>query len=276
MANLRIYTIYKFLQLSLIHTSSPTNFLNLNHKHLEIKKGIYSKHKLNQIIPNKHKLISQPLKKFISKPEINFPIILKPDWGESSLGIKKVNNKINLDKLINNKQIKIEKYFVQQFNQFNIEYDIVFLKNQITKNIEISEITTVSTTNKDKITGINHNSNYKNITSQFSKTEIIKLQNNLNWLNKNFNSGKITLKSNSNKELLNNNFKVIETNILFPLPNSVHTLKTNKEKKKVISKHLTKMIKLSKITKKEINLFQTIEFYLKNQIHKFKLKNNNI
>ena len=187
MANLRLYTIYKYFQLSIKHKSSFLNLLNLNYKYLEIKKGIYSKHKLNQIIPNKIKLNSQTLTNFKINPKINYPIILKPDWGESSLSIFKINNTQELNNIIKQKNIIITNYFVQEFDNTDIEYDILFIKNIQTNKLEISEITTVSTQNKDKITGIYNNSIYQTITKQFTPLELIQIKNNLNWLNTKFN-----------------------------------------------------------------------------------------
>ena len=273
MANLRLYTIYKYFQLSIKHKSSFLNLLNLNYKYLEIKKGIYSKHKLNQIIPNTIKLNSQTLTNFKINPKINYPIILKPDWGESSLSIFKINNSEELNKIIKEKNIIITNYFIQEFDNTAIEYDILFIKNIQTNKLEISEITTVSTQNKDKITGIYNNSIYQTITKQFTPLELIQIKNNLNWLNTKFNVGKITLKANSKQDLLKNLVKVIEINILFPLPNSIHTKANTKQKKQLINNHLEKIIKLSKQTKNQITLIETLEFYIRNQIHKYKLLN---
>jgi hypothetical protein len=271
MTNLRLYTIYKYFQLSIKHKSSILNLLNLNYKHLQIKKGIYSKHKLNQLIPKKNKLISQKLSEFQTKPKIKYPIILKPDWGESSLSIFKINSNKELKEIIKQKEIRIDNYFIQEFDNSNIEYDIIFIKNIKTNQLEISEITTVSTKNKDKITGINNNSIYKTISNKFTPLELNQILQNLSWLKNKFNIGKITLKANSHQDLILNLSKVIEINILFPLPNSIHTNSSITHKKQLINNHLEKIIKLSKQTKKQITLSQTLEFYIKNQIHKYKL-----
>lgn len=67
----------------------------------------------NGIFCPKTKMDNESIEEYLAT--VNFPLALKPREGRGSVGFKKVNNKDELYKLINEKIISVEEYVIQEF-----------------------------------------------------------------------------------------------------------------------------------------------------------------
>ncbi len=319
--NFKPFFLMYYFYYSFKNRISPLKFASVNMDLKSIKKGYYSKHKLNKNIAKKNLLKSYLINKNLSilenikKIESNFkyPLILKPDWGESSIGVKKVENRYRLNlllKIISKTNIK---FLVQKFSNLKYEIDILYVNDNSKKLIiDITQVKNpfiigngrdnlkiliennfkkyknellnlnkiflnkIIKKNKivylTKINSMNYGSKFINIIDKFSNKEKEIILKNISKF-ENFKFAKITIKTNNYKDLILGNFKVIETNILFPLKSSLISNKIKKETKIEIKDYIKKLIPIVKHSKNNISFFNLCKFYIKNYIHKQKIKN---
>lgn len=115
----------------------PTRFFYANLAYLDPSLGLYSKQKINDTIPAQWQLksVALPMEKsarswfqLISK-EIAFPLFLKPEWGENSLGIYHIHNARTLKSVL--KKIKGGNlpYLCQEAAPSGKEYDLFYVKS---------------------------------------------------------------------------------------------------------------------------------------------------
>jgi len=149
---LRIYTIFTYLSLSLKNKISPLRFLSINKEHISFEKGNYSKHKINKSIPAKFLLksilisLDQTLDVNVTDLEKKFayPFIIKPDWGESSLGVWKINNTKELKKRLFQILKRKIQYMAQEYCKYEKEYDILYIaSNKNPQKKKILDITRI-------------------------------------------------------------------------------------------------------------------------------------
>ncbi len=147
--------------------------------------GLNSFAKINNLIITHSEAISSALcfnkrllKKFLKKNlnilspreikyknQIKYPVILKPNWGGSSKGIKFLNNKNELNKRINNNQNLIEEVI------YGKELTVTVIENN--NKIEALGVTEIEFDNKH----YDYNAKYKkNKSSHFLPARISKLQ----------------------------------------------------------------------------------------------------
>ena len=104
-------------------------------------------------------------KEIIHKNQIKYPVILKPNWGGSSKGIKFLNNKNELNKKINNNQNLIEEVI------YGKELTVTVIENN--NKIEALGVTEIEFDNKH----YDYSAKYKkNKSTHFLPARISKLQ----------------------------------------------------------------------------------------------------
>ncbi len=260
--------IFYYIYWSLYCRVLPWRYFQINAKHFNAVKGIYSKIDIDKLIPKKWLLAQHYATK--DKLPYQFPIFVKPEWGQNANGVIKINTKQEFLSLVN-KKTKIP-LIMQQIATAKNEYEIFYIKNIINKNYAIFTITQVFNTSNDNnpINSINNNyTTYKDISNDFSLTELQQLKSYMQQL-KTINFARVYLKTNSKNALLKGIFHIIEINLFAPLPiNLLDKSFTNKNK--FIKKTMHDLVLLSKQTPKKY--FKSFIF-LKIILNHYKVKNN--
>lgn len=126
-SRLIFYYIYWSLRLGI----PPWYYFQINAEWYNKKKGFYSKIDMDKRIPLKWRLNQDYLDK--NNPPCKFPVFLKPEWGQNSNGIKRIDSR---DEFLafNHKKSKIP-YIVQEVAIEMQEYEIFIFEILIMKHI---------------------------------------------------------------------------------------------------------------------------------------------
>jgi hypothetical protein len=231
-------------------------YFQINAEWYNKKKGLYSKIDIDQYIP-KQWLLKQ---EYFTKDSLvnNFPVFLKPEWGQNANGIVRIDSVNELESFsIENQKLP---YIIQEAAKENIEYEIFYIRgNEETNNYPILTITYALNTTQGQYP-INHirnkNVKYLDCTSDFSHNELEKVKSILDKLPP-FRIARVSLKTNSKEELLEELFHIIEINLFAPFPINLLDENTSQTDKDIFIKKATcALVKVSaNIPKKHFNNF---------------------
>lgn len=273
---IRIKIVLYFIYYSLLQGINPWRFFQINSDYFNEKKWIFSKYEIEKNIPKKWKLNDYILNMNDSKTDwennitlnFSFPLFLKPEWGQNSHWIYRVDEKKYLKEVLKNIKKSNTTYICQELANHNKEYEVLYVKSKTNSNFSIFSITeTINTTwEKYAIQWIHNNSKYKDITNKFTENEITIISNNIKtiW---NFNLARVGIKANNIDWLIKWKFKVFEINIFLPFSlNLLDETISKKNKNKFIKKFVKELSYATKkiSAKKDKNIFwnMTLRHYI--------------
>lgn len=247
-----LYYIFNCFRLKVL----PWNYFQINWWFFNEKKWIFSKIEIEKDIPKKWKLKSLNINFPINDKKISqlenelwFPLFLKPEWWQNSFWIIAVKNKKELIKNLNKISKSKISYIAQQAANYSKEFELFFIKDPDDFN-KTKLISWVESKNKSGIkqyiNWVDLNTTYHNILWKLKKSEISKINKNINKL-QNFKLWRIWLKADSINDLIEGNFEIFEINIFIPFP--LHLLDkniSNLDKNKFIIDFTYSLAKLTK------------------------------
>lgn len=235
----------------------PWRFFQLNAKYFNSEKGYYSKLEIDELIPAQWR-VNQTNLEVENKPK-NYPVFLKPEWGQNSYGIKVVKNEQEFDtacEVIKDSKIN---YIVQDLAQGKKEFELFTIQDpDKLKNFETFSITEVINEDEDfPINAINNTSTrYKDRTEDFTSSELETIKSYLLQL-PHFKIARVAVKTDSKEQLLKGEFNVVEINLFAPMP--IHLLDSRHSsqfKNNFIFKNMKKLAIISgKASKKDFKPF---------------------
>lgn len=231
-------------------------YFQINAEWYNKKKGCYSKIDMDARIPLKWRLAQNYLDK--NNPPNKFPVFLKPEWGQNSNGIVKVNSQEEFSAFDDNKSKIV--YIVQQAAPEMQEYEIFYIRDADDKSKYITLTITRSINQSNERYPINNINNndviYKNYTPDFTDEELHKIKQHLQELPA-FRIARIGLRANSKQDLLNGVFHIIEVNLFAPFPINLLDNDTPKNiKHQFIKDNMYHLVRTSNTThKKHFNRF---------------------
>jgi len=201
-------------------------------------------------IPKKWRLEQSYLDQ--NNPPKTFPVFLKPEWGQNSNGIIKIDNQQDLLNF-NPPNTKIP-YIMQYAAHEKQEYEIFYIRDAHNKAL-LSTLNIAQSLNHSgeryPVNGIhNKNTTYQDITPDFCPQELHTLQTHLQELPP-FRIARVGLRADSKEALLSGAFHIIEINLFAPFP--IHLLDNNTPKKskyKFIKDTMKHLVKVSATTPK--------------------------
>lgn len=259
-----IKLIFYYIYWSIRLRVPPWYYFQINAEWYNKKKGFYSKIDINQCIPEKWRLQQVYLDK--NKIPKQFPVFLKPEWGQNSNGVIRIDNQQDF---LNFSPTKYKiPYIVQYGTHEKKEYEIFYIRNAEDKTKFATINIAQSLNNSDDPYPINSVNNketfYQDITKNFSKQELELIQTYLQELPP-FRIARVGLKTENKADFLSGKFHIIEINLFAPLP--IHLLDRNtlkKNKHQFIKDNMKNLVIVSKTTpKKYFNRFVFIKKIIK-------------
>jgi len=226
----------------------PWNFFQLNSKYFNEAKGIYSKLEMDSYIPHQWRL-----KQYYFDRDVipdSFPVFIKPEWGQNSIGIACMHNEVEYRRLAGHVRKASMPYIVQQAASGKNEFEIYYLRSpECSDDCAILSIVQVINI-QEAIHPINsiHNPNtvYEDITPTFAEQELRDI-----WAYSrsigDFRMARICIKADSKEDLLLGTFQIVEINLFLPMPLILLAKNVSDEKKQqAIGKIMTVTAKLVK------------------------------
>jgi hypothetical protein len=198
--------------------TKPCKYFQLNSATFNADSGIFSKLEIDQLIPEKWRLQQRPLNDAAAPG--SFPVFVKPEWGQNSNGIIRVDDQQTLDELRQRLSTSPIQYLVQQASPEKQEFEIFsMLHHQDKQRFAEFTITRVeNTTEAYPVNGIyNADTSYREITDQFSPDEKQRLWQMMGEIGR-FGISRVGLRADSTEDLLAGKFHVIEVNLFVPMP----------------------------------------------------------
>ena len=198
--------------------AAPWCFFQLNSDYFNSAKNIFSKLDMDRYIPERWRLQQHEDDGRIVP---DFPVFLKPEWGQNAHGIFFIKNDADLHEARKKKVVKRTAYLLQEVAQEQREYEFFYIRSADDhQNCGLFSVTEVKNKNHSEpvINGVhNRDSNYHDITADFTPAE----QEVLWAMIKNvgsFRIARVGLRADSKEDLLLGNFHIIEINIFIPFP----------------------------------------------------------
>lgn len=203
---------------SLRYRTKPWNFFQLNHSYFNREINIFSKLDLDHHIPEKWYL-QQRLDDGKIVPE--FPVFVKPEWGQNSHGVGIAKNISELKALRAKRGDTTVAYLLQEAASEEREFEFFYIRRAENpddyQTISLTE--TINTSDESLvINGINNkNSVYRDVGYDLSDEQRSTLWQVFSSIGC-FYIARVGVKANSLAELIEGMFHVIEVNIFLPMP----------------------------------------------------------
>jgi hypothetical protein len=215
---MRVALVFWCIVYSLRYRVAPWHFFQLNSGYFNSTKSIFSKLDMDRFIPERWRL-QQLEDDGDTAPE--FPVFLKPEWGQNAHGIFFIRNGDELDEARKTKVVKRTAYLLQEVAREKREYELFYIRSATDhQSCGLLSVTEVKNRNQldPVINGVyNKDSSYYDITTDFTATEQEILWTMLKSVGS-FRIARVGLCANSKQDLLLGNFHIIEVNIFLPFP----------------------------------------------------------
>jgi hypothetical protein len=198
----------------------PWNYFQLNSTHFNNSKKIFSKLDIDALIPAPLRLEQYYYNQ--NKPPKHYPVFIKPEWGQNSKGIIRVNNAIEYQDFKDTIDTSDMPFIVQNAAPETKEFEIYYLRCPNNNSDDYSFLSITEVTNRCKnLNPINsiHNpcTGYVDITQSFSNDELQTIWFLVRTIG-GFRMARIGLKANNIKKILQGDFHIVEINLFLPMP----------------------------------------------------------
>ena len=227
--------------------TKPCKYFQLNALYFNGEEGIFSKIEIDRLIPQAWRL-QHEYDDGVYRPE-NYPVFVKPEWGQNARGIFRADDAIALSKIRAITRHARSRYVIQQSAPEKREFEIFAILHHADKN-RYAELTITETINYSEANPINSIYNtatsYREITPHFSEQQKQLLWQLLGRIGR-FGISRVSLRADSTAAMLVGKFHVIEVNLFAPMPiNMLDPKYSNRELLQMIRGY---MLSLARITK---------------------------
>jgi hypothetical protein len=197
----------------------PWNFFQLNAPYFNSEKGIFSKLDIDRCIPARWRLSQVPLTDdFVSS---FWPVFLKPEWGQNSRGIIRVDSPESLAQAQKQTAGAAVNYIVQEAAAGRREFEVFYIRSPDNEGdyavLSVTEVTN-SCVERYPVNGI-HNpcTSYRDCTDEFVDGGLGRLWNFFKDICA-YRIARVSLRGDSLEDVSAGNFTIIEINIFLPMP----------------------------------------------------------
>lgn len=216
---LRIALLLHYLWYCLRYGVVPWRYFQLNGVYFNEHKGIYSKLDIDALIPEQHHLPQSLFSQDVIPKA--YPVFLKPEWGQNSNGISRIDNKNQyLNFVAASDALKIP-YIIQDAALGKKEFEIYYLRSPDDRDryafLSITEVINRSGENYPVNSIYNSSTGYTEVTEYLTGKEIEKIWNAVKDIG-GFRMARIGVKADDLSLLVKRVFKIIEINLFLPMP----------------------------------------------------------
>lgn len=277
---LRIYIVVQYIFACARIGAKPWRFFQMNARYFDEQKGVFSKLTIEKSIPEKFRLKSYHLKEYESVDtwhnnivkKFTFPVFIKPEWGQNSHGIVRVDSADQLKETLQKVRQSNVSYYCQEAASGNKEFDVYYIRStqnpKQSATYSVTELTNPHTP-QYPINGIYGGTVYTDITPQISTDDMQKIMKESLDIGS-YNMARIAFKADNYQDIITGKAKIVEINIYTPMPINLMDTNLSWDNKRhfivMFARHLAEMTKkLQHIPAKKI-------FWRKLQMH-YKVKN---
>ena len=208
--------------------TNVTRYFQLNAQYFNEDKGIYSKLDIDRMIPQRWRL--RQCADNGTSTDFNYPVFVKPEWGQNAYGIRCANNAAELTEIrqlprIVSKMPNIIQEAATEAREFEI-FSVLSADDEMKAAVlTVSEAVNVRA-QAFPINSINNNNTvYRELTPMLSTDELDAIWKHIRSLGR-FALSRVAIRADSINDLVNGDFHIIEINLYVPMP--IHVLDPDK------------------------------------------------
>ena len=198
--------------------TAPWRYWQINSQYFSAEQGVFSKLAIDLLIPERWRL-NQSIDCDSLSPN-NYPVFLKPEWGQNAHGIHRADNHAQLTTLRAQLENEPQRYLLQEAAPGRREYEVFSIDANRDDN-EHDVFTITEAINDSEQFPINSKYNsftrYADISNQFSVTQQQQVAGYLSEIGE-FGISRMSARADSHEDLVAGNFHVIEINLFLPMP----------------------------------------------------------
>lgn len=202
---------------------APWKYFQLNANYFNEHRHLFSKLDMDLLIPEKWRLtqfVDQGSGQGHKQPE-QFPVFLKPEWGQNSQGVCRIDSLQALQEHRKQRAANGPRYLIQAAAKAKREFEIFYIpgakSNQSTAIISVTE-TCNNSDDEMPVNGIyNQNTYYQSCMSLLSTEQIQKIEAMFASIGP-FRIARYCARADSLEALLEEQFSIVEINVYVPMP----------------------------------------------------------
>ncbi len=205
--------------------TAPWRYWQLNARYFSAEQGIFSKLSLDALIPQRWRL-AQQIDSDLHEPS-NFPVFLKPEWGQNAHGIHRIDDRSQLLSMRTRLRRCPQRYLMQEAAPGSREFEIFSI--DVDSQDEYHDVFTITEAinHKERFpinSKFNRFTRYADISDQFSTNELATISRHMSEIGE-FGICRVSVRADSTEALIAGIFHVIEINLFVPMP--INLLDTN-------------------------------------------------
>ena len=219
--------------------AKPWRFFQLNAEYFNRKKGIFSKLDIDQLIPARWRL-AQYRDTGVEMPE-SFPVFVKPEWGQNSVGIRRAGSQVQLDQIRGMRPSGNMPYLIQEAALGKREFEVYLVPEAGTGEFSVLSVTeTLNSTGEElPVNGIhNRDTQYLDVSDQLSEEQKQSLWKHLKQVGP-FRVSRFGIRADNIESLVDGDFQIFEINLFIPMPLMLLATNTSVSHKLKAMNHLT-------------------------------------
>ena len=199
--------------------AAPWRFSQVNARYFSREKRIFSKLDIDKMIPERWRLKQSPDSEKIIPT--NFPVFLKPEWGQNGSGIVRADDAESLARLRKKHAEDNRRFMIQEAATGLREYEIFGARTGNNGSLHEMVTVTESTNNTGDRFPVNSIYNdmtvYRDVTDEFSNDQLAILSGFISEIG-DLGIARVSVRADNQEKLLAGEFKIIEVNMFIPMP----------------------------------------------------------
>lgn len=216
---LRLSLVFTYIFNCIRLRVGPWQYFQLNAPYFNETRNIFSKLEMDNRIPSQWLL--EQFMDYGTRDPSQYPVFVKPEWGQNSSGVSRVDNLQQLNAL---RQLRTESdpfYLIQQAAPGLKEFELFMIPDQDDlQQYAILSVTETCNRSEDAlpVNGIyNKDSYYQDRSPQLNQVQLDKIWGHLKQMG-NYRIARYGVRANSLEDLIAGKFHVVEVNLYVPMP----------------------------------------------------------
>lgn len=216
---IRLTLILTYIGYCIRHGVAPWRYFQLNAPYFNEQRNLFSKLDVDKRIP-KQWLLEQFMD-LGSREPTQYPVFVKPEWGQNSQGVERVDNSRQLDRLREQRTARHPFYLIQQAALGKREFELFMIPNQDDlQQCSLLSITETCNRGPDDlpVNGIyNKDTYYQDCSSRLTTEQLGQIWGHLKQMG-DYRIARYGIRADSLDALIAGRFQVVEINLYVPMP----------------------------------------------------------
>lgn len=216
---IRLSLIFTYIFYCIRFRVAPWRYFQLNAPYFNEQRNLFSKLDMDNRIP-KQWLLEQFMDLGARDPS-TYPVFVKPEWGQNSQGVVRVDNLLQLNALRLERTERHPFYLIQQAAPEKREFELFMIPNA--DDLQQCDILSITETRNRSgealpVNGIyNEDSYYQDCAAQLNQQQLSQIWGHVKQMG-NYRIARYGLRANSLEDLIIGKFHVVEINLYVPMP----------------------------------------------------------